>query len=177
MGTSMRSQGYGPSSVSDFDPFAGARGNGVAFIPPGLEPYYKDPFSYNVIFNAIANAQTLTVSTNIQNDSFFVCTQQMAEIWDSATGNTTNLSPAVAAMTVRIMDSSSGKFQMDQPTPIANLFGTALNPKVWLYRARLYLPGGQISVELTNGMAASQRVRLTFEGFKVYKVPDQLPTM
>lgn len=171
MGTqAMMDQGYSPQP-------GGVLLSNVNYIPPGLEDLYKEPFSYNVIFAAIAAGATTTGTANIQNDSFFVCTQQMAEIWDSATGNTTNTSPALAPMTARIMDSSSGKFQMDQPTPIANLFGTALQPKVWLYRSRLLLPGGQITVELTNGMAASQRVRLTFEGFKVYKVPDQLPTM
>jgi hypothetical protein len=52
-----------------------------------------------------------------------------------------------------------------------------LQPKVWLYRAKLWMPGGQIQLELTNGMAASQRVRFTFTGFKVYKVPDSLVSM
>lgn len=166
----MIDQGYAPQ------PGGVLLGN-VAYIPPGLEDYYKDPFYYNVIFTSIASGATQTATTQIQNDSYFVCVLQMAEIWDQATGNTTNTSPVVAPMTVRIMDSSSGKFQMDQPTPIGNIFGTATQPHVYLYRSKLFLPGGQLSVELTNGMAATQRVRLTFEGFKVYKAPDQLPTM
>lgn len=149
----------------------------VAYMPPGFEGFYKEPFSYNIIFNAIGAATTLTGNTNIQNDSYFVCTQQMADIWDSATGNTTNTQPNVAPMLVRILDSSSGKANMDQVTPLSSQFGTASQPKVWLYRAKLYLPGGQIQCELTNNMAASQRVRLVFEGFKVYRVPDSLNTM
>lgn len=171
MGTqAMMDQGYSPQP-------GGVLLSNVNYIPPGLEGQYKEPFSYNIIFAVITAGQQLTGTANIQNDSYFVCTQQMIEIWDSATGNTTNTAPALAPMLARILDSSSGKFQMDQPTPVANLFGTAQQPKVWLYRARLYLPGGQISMELTNGMATSQRVRVTFEGFKVYKVPDQLPMM
>jgi len=171
MGTSaMMDQGYSPQP-------GGVLLSNVNYIPPGLEGAYKDPFSYTVTFAAIGAGVQQTGTANVQNDSFFVCTTQTVDIWDSATGNTTNTQPNVAPMLVRIADSSSGKFQMDQPTPIANLFGTAMQPKVWLYRARLYLPGGQIQVELTNGMATSQRVRMTFEGFKVYKVPDQLPTM
>ena len=166
----MIDQGYAPQ------PGGVLLGN-VAYIPPGLEDYYKDPFSYSVLFAAIGAGVTQTATAQIQNDSYFVVVKQTVDIWDSATGNTTNTQPNLAPMTVRIMDSSSGKFQMDQATPIANLFGTALQPAVYLYRARLYLPGGQISVELTNGMAASQRVRFTFDGFKVYKVPDQLPSM
>lgn len=171
MGTAMMiDQGYSPQP-------GGVLLSNVNYIPPGLEGLYKDPFSYNIIFAAIGAGVAQTGTTQISNDSYFVCTQQMMEIWDSATGNTTNTLPQVAPMTCRISDSSSGKFMMDQPTPVANHFGTAQQPKVWLYRSRLYLPGGQISMELTNGMAASQRVRVTFEGFKVYKVPDQLPTM
>jgi hypothetical protein len=171
MGTqAMQDQGYSPQ------PGAVLLSN-VNYIPPGLEANYKEPFTYNVFFAAIANNVTLTGTANIQNDSWFVCTQQTAEIWDSATGNTTNTSPALAPMLFRISDSSSGKFQMDQPMPLANGFGTALQPKVWLYRSRVYMPGGQLQVELTNGMAASQRVRLSFEGFKVYKMPDVLPQM
>jgi hypothetical protein len=166
----MLDSGYAPP------PGAVVLGN-VNFIPPGLEQYYKEPFVYNAIFAAIGAGATQTVQVQIQNDSFFVVVSQQAEIWDSATGNTTNTQPTLAPMTVRISDSSSGKFLMDQPTPIGNIFGTATQPHVALYRAKLFLPGGQISVELTNGMAASQRVRLSFEGFKVFRVPDQLPTM
>jgi len=156
---------------------AGVLLGNVAYIPPGLEGFYKEPFSYNIIFNAINAGAVLTGTANVQNDSFFVCTEQTVDIWDSATGNTTNTQPNVAPMLVRVTDSSSGKFAMDQPTPIANYFGTALQPKVWLYRAKLWMPGGQIQLELTNGMAAPQRVRFTFTGFKVYKVPDSLVSM
>jgi hypothetical protein len=166
----MMDQGYSPQP-------GGVLLSNVNYIPPGLESKYKEPFSYNIIFASIGAGVQQTGTANIQNDSYFVCTQQMMEIWDVATGNTTNTLPQAAPMLARILDSSSGKFQMDQPTPVANLFGTAQQPKVWLYRARLYLPGGQVTLELTNGMATAQRVRVTFEGFKVYKVPDELPMM
>lgn len=148
----------------------------VNFIPPGFEPAYKEPFSYSVIFPAIGAGITLTATTNIQNDSYFVPIKSTVDIWDSATGNTTNTNPELAPMLVRILDTSSGKFSMDQPTPLANIFGTGKFPAVALYRSKVYLPGGQISVELTNGMATSQRVRFTFEGFKVYpRIADSLP--
>jgi hypothetical protein len=167
---SMTNQGIAPQ------PGGVLLGN-VAYIPPGLEGRYKDPFTYNIIFNNIGAGAVQTGTANVQNDSFFVCTQQCVEIWDQATGNTTNTSPALAPMLVRVTDSSSGKFAMDQPTPIANLFGTGISPFVWLYRAKLWMPGGQIQVELTNGMAAAQRVRFSFTGFKCYKVQDELVTM
>lgn len=164
----MIDQGYAPQPGA-------VQVSNVAFIPPGLENAYKEPFSYSVIFPNIASNQVLQQTTNIQNDSYFVCVEQTVDIWDQATGNTTNTLPQVAPMLVRILDTSSGKYSMDQATPIANLFGTAMSPFVYLYRAKLFLPGGQIQVELTNGMGTAQRVRFTFVGFKVYpKLADDL---
>lgn len=157
-------------------PGAAILGN-VAYIPPGLEGYYKTPFFYNIIFNAIGAGAVQTGTANINNDSYFVCTQMTVDIWDSATGNTTNTQPNVAPMLVRILDTSSGKYMMDQATPLANVLGTAQQPGIWLYRGALFFPGGQIQLELTNGMAASQRVRFTFAGFKTYSVPDSLEKM
>lgn len=162
------SQGFSPG------PGAVLVGN-VNFLPPGLEDSYKEPFSYSVIFANIGSGVTQTATANVQNDSYFVAVKRLIEIWDQATGNTTNTLPQVAPMLARILDTSSGKFSMDQPTPVANIFGTAMSPAVELYRAKIYMPGGQISVELTNGMAEAQRVRVTFEGFKVYpRIPDTL---
>jgi hypothetical protein len=146
----------------------------VNYIPPGFESLYKEPFSYNVIFNNLSSGATQTASTQINNDSFFVCTQQMGDIWDANTGNTTNTPIVSAPMRVRALDTSTGKYFMDQAVPISSYFGTAEQPKVWLYRARIFMPGGQIQVELSNRMATAQQIILTFEGFKVYNVPDSL---
>lgn len=170
MTATMLDQGYAPQP-------GGVLLSNVSYIPPGLEGYYKEPFTYNIFFPALVTNVQQTGTANIQNDSYFVCTQQMVEIWDSATGNTTTLAPTAVAALFRISDSSSGKFNMDQPMPVANQFGTALQPKVWLYRAKIYMPGGQLQMEITSGMATSLRMRFSFEGFKVYKVPDELARM
>jgi hypothetical protein len=146
----------------------------VNYIPPGLEPYFKRSFSYNILFNPINAAATAVGSVQINNDSYFVITEATADIWDAATGNTTNTSPDVAPMTVIINDSSSGQNMMDQATPIGALFGTGKQPMVWLYRSNLLNPGGQMSVTLANRMGTNERVQLTFTGFKVYPQPDQL---
>lgn len=143
----------------------------VAYIPPGLEGFYKKAFTYNVTFLNILAGQTVTQSTQINNDSFFVATQQIAAIFDHATG-LTNTAPAVAPMLCRIYDSSSGSYMTDQPTPISAQFGTGQQAFVWLYRSNLWFPGGQLTVDLTNNMAAAQDVRLAFVGFKVYQTPD-----
>ena len=172
MGTAaMMDQGYAPQ------PGGVLLGN-VNYIPPGFESFYKEPFTYNVVFSPSTHAAgAQSQSTNIQNDSFFVCVSQYAWIVDHATGNTTITDPTKAAMLVRTLDTSSGKYAQDQATPIGNLFGTAENPFVWLYRAKVYLPGGQLTVELTNNMSADQDVRLSFAGFKVYRTPDSSAQM
>jgi hypothetical protein len=168
MGTSvMDNRGIAPP------PGAAIIGN-VAYIPPGLEPYFKRAFTYNILYNPINAGQTLPGSVQINNDSYFVIVQATADIWDSATGNTTNTSPDVAPMTVIITDSSSGQQMMDQATPLGALFGTAKQPFVWQYRSNLLNPGGQLTVNLANRMGTNQRVTLSFSGFKIYPQPDQL---
>lgn len=161
-----------------FDQAAFATGMNPAYIPPGFDGYFRQPFTYNINFLAIASGATVTGTANIQNDSYFVVVEQMADIWDSATGNTTNTQPNAAPMLVQLVDTSSGRFQMDQATPIAALFGNAERPFVYLARAQVYRPGGQIQMTLTNNMAASQNVRCSFVGFKVYtNVPDDFSKM
>lgn len=152
-------------------------GMNPAYIPPGLDGLFRQPFVYNVVFTNATSGSVTTQTTNIQNDSLFVCVEQMATIFDHATGQTAT-SPDAAPMLVRIVDTSSGKFISDQATPIGAWFGTALRPFVWLTRAQVYRPGGQIQVELTDNMTAAQDVRLSFVGFKVYQnVPDDFSNM
>lgn len=168
MGTSvMAARGMAPP------PGYANQGN-VAYLPPGLEPFFKRAFTYNILYNPINAGATSVGSVQINNDSYFVIVQATADIWDAATGNTTNTSPDVAPMTVVVIDSSSGQQMMDQATPIGALFGTAKQPFVWQYRSNLMNPGGQLNVTLANRMASNQRVTLSFSGFKVYPQPDQL---
>lgn len=149
----------------------------VDYLPPGLSGYYKEPFSYSVTFLNVQNVLSQG-QTQIQNDSYFVVTQHMCDIWDHATGNTTNIAPNVAPATVRLFNSSSGKTLMDNPIPLGALFGTGSQPFILFQRAYVYRPGGQIQVELTPRFTAAQDVRFTFFGFKVYtKVPDDLSAM
>jgi hypothetical protein len=143
------------------------------YLPPGFRGKYKEPFVYTVNFLPIAGASgVLSATTNINNDSWFACVAQTALIVDSATHNTTFTAPTVAAILISLGDSSSGKQMCDAPVHIALWFGTALQPFVWLRRARLYRGGGQIQVSAQNVMAASQDLRLAFIGFKIYAMPD-----
>lgn len=168
MGTAaMIDEGYAPG------PGGVILGN-VNFIPPGLEPLYKAPFSYVAYFDTIASGATKDVAINIENDSYFVTVSQTMDIWDAATGNTTRTDPVNAPMTVTLKDTSSGMYQMNQPAPVGSLFGTAEQPFVYLYRSRVYLPGGQLLVSLMNRMAAAQTVRAVFTGFKVYRQQDKI---
>lgn len=167
MGASMIDQGIAPP------PGAPLIGN-VAYIPPGLEGLYMQPFSYNIVFASIGAASgALTGQANVQNDSWFICVAQYADIWDAADGVSNQIQPINFAAVVRLLDTSAGSYMMDQPTPFSSYFGTAEQPFVWLYRSRIYMPGGQIQAELTVRSATLKRVQLTFTGFKVWDQPDQ----
>lgn len=161
-----------------FAPGAGAPliGN-VSFIPPGFADFYKEPFNYTVLINPATAGAVTSGQTNVQNDSYFIWTQGTCTIWDAATQRTTNIQPNLAPILVRVFDSSSGKAMMDAPTPIGSVFGTGLQPVVMLYRAKYFLPGGQIQVEATNQLAADQTLRFVFTGFKIYKVADSAAPM
>ena len=150
----------------------------IRYIPPGLADNYKDAFTYNVVFNPINANTTQTQNAVINNDSYFVIVCQTATIWDAATQATTNTQPNVAPLLCKISDSSSGKFKMDVATPIGALFGTSIAPFYWQRRASIFMPGGQIAVELQNQTAATNfTVRLSFHGFKIYNMPDSLANM
>jgi len=165
-----------------FDQAAFATGMNPNYISPGVDSqhgvvWFRQPFVYTITFLNILAAGVVTNTTNIQNDSYFVCTEQTAFIVDHATGNTTITDPAVAPMLVQIVDTSSGKFISDNPVALANWFGTGERPFVWLARAQVYRPGGQIQAQLTNNMATAQDVRLAFIGFKIYQgIPDDSST-
>lgn len=139
----------------------------VDYIPPGMKDLYKQPFTYTITFLNIQN--TLTVgSANVQNDSYFVCTHMMCDIWDTATHNTTNIAPNVAPATIRLIDTSSGKQLMDGPVPLGALFGTGSQPYVMFQRAYVYRRGGTITIEITPRFTAANDVRFALGGFKVF---------
>ncbi len=155
------------ASPSGFIDAAFLTGMNPAYIPPGFDGKFRQPFVYTINFINIASAAVVVGTANIQNDSYFVVVKQTADIFDNATG-LTNIQPQVAPMLVSLFDSSSGKTLSDNPVPIGAWFGNVLAPYVWLARAQVYRPGGQIQATLTNNMAAAQNVRLGFIGFKVY---------
>lgn len=150
-----------------------SKGSTGSFIPPGFAPYYKEPFTYNVNFpaGAVAANAVASNSTNVNNDSYFCWYSGLCTIFDN-TGIAGNVQPNLSPLLVNIKDTSSGKFLMDSPTPIGNIFGTGLQPVTFLYRAKVFNPGGQISVEVTNPTATVFSVRCQFTGFKIYKVMD-----
>jgi hypothetical protein len=145
----------------------------VAYIPPGFEDCFKVPFSYVVTFASIG-ATTQTQTVNINNDSYFAATEQIATIWDAATQDTTHTLASAFPAFVNVLDTSSGRNLMNGPVPIAAYFGDdAGHPFVWLYRAQVFRPGGQITVQLNVLSAGPFTVTLTFTGFKLYTgVPD-----
>lgn len=161
-----------------FDQTAFLTGMNPAYIPPGFDGAFRQPFVYTINFINIAGAGAVVTNTaNIQNDSYFVVVQQCADIKDNATG-LVDVQPNVAPVLVNLFDSSSGKTLSDQPVPIGAWFGNVFMPYLWLARAQVFRPGGQIQATVTNNLAAAQNIRLSFIGFKVYpKVPDDFSQM
>lgn len=148
-----------------------------AFIPPGFAPYYKEPFTYNINFplGAVTANAVATNGTNVNNDSYFCWYSGLCTIFDN-TGFGGNVQPNLTPLLVNLKDTSSGKYLMDGPTPLGSLFGTGLQPVTFLYRAKIFNPGGQITAEITNPTATVFSVRLQFTGFKIYKVLDSSVT-
>ena len=144
-----------------------------SFIPPGFGPYYKEPFDYTVNFplGAALAGVVSNGSAQINNDSYFCWYQGSCTIFDN-TGLAGNVAPNVSPLLVNIKDTSSGKYMADGLAPIGSLFGTGIQPVNFLYRAKVFNPGGQITVELTNPGVAPLSVRLVFTGFKIYTVLD-----
>lgn len=171
MGVSL--QGGGAQGIAP--PPGVTLASNVAYIPPGLEDCFKQPFSYVVQFPSIG-ATTQSVSTQINNDSYFVCTEQTASIWDADSQATTQILPGAFAAFATAYDTSSGKTAMSAPVPFSSLFGTGTLPYVWLYRAMIYKPGGQITVTLQSLVATAQTVTCVFTGFKVFDYADELAT-
>lgn len=146
----------------------------VNYMPPGFEGCFKQPFTYQVVFASIG-AATQTQTVNVNNDSYFVVVAQTATVWDAATQATTRISPDLFPAFVTVLDTSSGQNAMNAGVPFGSYFGTAQQPFVWLYRSRLYMPGGQITITLQSLLATAQTVNLSFHGFKVFSWADEVP--
>jgi hypothetical protein len=141
------------------------------------------PFFYSTQFvaNAVATGVTATNNIQIQSDSHFVARYMNITVYNSPN---ILVFTALAALTINLFDSGSGRTLFDNPQAIQNVCGGApgtlggsggdapfIFPEPWLIRA-----GGTIQVSLTNlGTLTFPRVDLSLPGIKVFKFGQNSP--
>ena len=141
------------------------------------------PFFYSTQFvsNAVAIATTTTQNIQIQSDSHFIVRYMTMTVYNSP--NILVLT-SLAALTINLFDTGSGRTLFDNPQSIQNVMGGApgtlggvggyapfIFPEPWLVRA-----GGTIQVSLTNlGQLTFPRVDVSLPGMKAFKFGQNSP--
>lgn len=130
----------------------------------------KEFFTYNVQFNPLSKASTLTQTVSINDDSDFVFAQLAVTV--THTDNTTFVDAKNLPILATISDASAGILMQNQATHLSNLAGIAQ----LTFRTsppKIFRSGGQISVQLQNQDGVNDLVvNMAFHGFKVYRVPE-----
>lgn len=141
------------------------------------------PFFYSTQFtaNAVAIAVTATQNIQIQSDSHFIVRYMTITVYNSPN---IVVFTGLAALTINLFDTGSGRTLFDNPQAIQNVMGgppgTAgggggyapfIFPEPWLVRA-----GGTIQVSLTNlGQLTFPRVDVSLPGMKAFKFGQNSP--
>jgi hypothetical protein len=135
------------------------------------------PFFYSSQFvnSVIAAGATITQNVAIQADSHFVVRYIMCTVYNSPS---IVVFTGLAALTLNLFDTGSGRTLQDNPQAIQNLCGGAggtaggpggnqpfILPEPWFIRA-----GGVVQLTIGNlGLLTFPRVDVSLVGFKVFK--------
>ena len=141
------------------------------------------PFFYSTQFtaNAVAIATTVTNNIQIQSDSHFIVRYITMTVYNSPN---IVVFTGLAALTINLFDTGSGRTLFDNPQAIQNVVGGSpgtaggtggyapfIFPEPWLVRA-----GGTIQVSLTNlGQLTFPRVDVSLSGMKAFKFGQNSP--
>jgi hypothetical protein len=139
------------------------------------------PFFYSTQFlnNAVATLGTAVQSISINSDSHF-----LARYFAITTYNSPGIqvNTGLAALTIQLFDTGSGRTLFDNPQAIQNVIGGVaaaagngalpfILPEPWLLRA-----GGSIQVTIANlGATTFPRVDFSMPGIKVFKFGGGVP--
>lgn len=137
---------------------------------------YTDEFCYR--WNWLPNTTSflpplgdITVSTNINSDSDFIC-QQMNFVVMTHTSPNQFVPVEHPHMLVTITRSGSGRNLMDGPVHVSNIFGAYDNTKSWpgqMPITSLYQGSSQISIRLQDlGAGDYDYIQLAMRGLKVF---------
>lgn len=141
------------------------------------------PFFYSTQFtgSTVAINTTATNNIQIQSDSHFIVRYMTMTVYNSP--NIVVLT-SLAALTINLFDTGSGRTLFDNPQAIQNVMGGTpgtlggvggyapfIFPEPWLVRA-----GGTIQVSLTNlGQLTFPRVDVSLPGMKAFKFGQNSP--
>jgi hypothetical protein len=141
------------------------------------------PFFYSTQFtaNSVAVATTVSQNIQIQSDSHFVVRYLTMTVYSSPN---IVVFTGLAALTVNLFDTGSGRTLFDNPQAIQNVIGGTpgtvggtggqapfIFPEPWLCRA-----GGTVQVSLTNlGQLTFTRVDFSMSGMKAFAFGSNSP--
>jgi hypothetical protein len=143
----------------------------IGEIPPGLRKRLKDKFAYGLDFLPLAAATTTPLTINIEADSDFVIVSAQAIVTSTDNLTLQTFNPLLVDM----RDTGSGRTFFNSARHFNTVFGTAEAPALWWrmgYVKRLRA-SSTLLVQLQNlDPANAFNVRLTFDGFKVFDIPE-----
>lgn len=127
---------------------------------------YKDFFTYELDFSALAASATATQTIQIQADSDFIW-QKACYVADIAAAAQTDSARVIPLVTVLLTDSGAGRQLMNSAVPIPALFGTGQIPFI-LPRPRIFRAQSVVTVQVTSYVAAgtTYNLRLSLIGEK-----------
>lgn len=127
----------------------------------------RDFFVYNAVFANLAAGASATYNLSINADSDFQV-EKLTYMADLSAAAETASGLVIPLVTVQIQDSGSGRYLMDQATPVPNLFGTGQIPFV-LKQPKIFVARANIVVTVANYSAVTAyNLRLSFIGSKLF---------
>ena len=123
-----------------------------------------ESYMYTAVYNTLAAGPAVqtNININISNDSDFVILASTLVSYTA--GGVLLVAPDYSLL---LLDTSSGRLLMDQPTHVGNITGTGQWPFVYP-EPYLLKGGGTLSCLMINNTAVAALVNLTFIGYKVF---------
>jgi hypothetical protein len=147
-----------------------------------IQPFfYSTQFTSSSAAGVVTLGTTVTQNIGIQSDSHFVVRYLNTTCYDSPQ---IIVRTALAALTISLFDTGSGRTIFDNPQAVQNVTGGTpgtqggsggsapfIFPEPWLIRA-----GSQIQVSITNlGQITFPRLDVSLCGFKVFQFGTNQP--
>lgn len=130
----------------------------------------RDFFTYSLFFATIAANGQANASLNIEQDSDFAWSKSAFFAQDHAalTANDTESSRLLPQCTVNIQDTGSGRYLMNGPVALTDLFGTGPLPFI-LPEDKIFVARATIFVTVSNySSVVIDNLYLSFIGTKLF---------